>query len=241
MKICLIAFCVLVSIQGFTEKIGLLITATGKYISFAEQLIDSAEKYFLPEHQINYYVFTDQHMNPRKNVVTIYQKRLGWPLDTLLRNKIYLEHWQKIKNEDYLFASDADMLFVDYINDRILGNHVATIHPGFYNKRGSYETDHRSSAYVKPSEGSYYFAGGFFGGKTKKFYHIIKTTTQLAAKDLSNGFIAVWHDESYWNKYCIDHQPDTILSPSYCYPESWNIPFTKKLLARDKNHDEMRK
>ena len=32
-----------------------------------------------------------------------------------------------------------------------------------------------------------------------------------------------------------------ILSPSYCYPENWKLKYPKKLLALDKNHDEIRK
>jgi hypothetical protein len=42
------------------------------------------------------------------------------------------------------------------------------------------------------------------------------------------------------NRYFIDNQPTKILDPSYCYPESWNIPFNKKLLALDKNHSDVR-
>lgn len=53
--------------------------------------------------------------------------------------------------------------------------------------------------------------------------------------------MAVWHDESHWNRYCIDHKPTTILSPSYCYPESWNLPYKKRLLALDKDHIAYRK
>ena len=37
------------------------------------------------------------------------------------------------------------------------------------------------------------------------------------------------------------NKPTTILSPSYCYPESWNLNYTKKLLALDKDHESIRK
>ena len=60
-------------------------------------------------------------------------------------------------------------------------------------------------------------------------------------EDKKKGIIAVWHDESHMNRYLIDNEPAIILNPSYCYPESWEIPFDKKLLALDKNHNEMRK
>ncbi len=58
--------------------------------------------------------------------------------------------------------------------------------------------------------------------------------------DYSRGIIAVWHDESHMNRYFIDNSPTVILSPSYCYPENVNLSYTKRLLALDKNHQEIR-
>ena len=59
-------------------------------------------------------------------------------------------------------------------------------------------------------------------------------------KDLIKEYIAIWHDESHLNRYFINNPPKK-LSPSYCYPESWNLPFERKILALDKNHSELRK
>ena len=66
-----------------------------------------------------------------------------------------------------------------------------------------------------------------------------KTIKERVDKDLEKDVIAIWHDESQMNRYFIDNIPK-LLNPSYCYPESWNIPFEKKLLALDKNHSEIR-
>ena len=49
-----------------------------------------------------------------------------------------------------------------------------------------------------------------------------------------------WHHESHLNRYFIDNPPTIMLSPEYCYPENWDIPFKKRLLALDKNHEECR-
>ena len=37
-----------------------------------------------------------------------------------------------------------------------------------------------------------------------------------------------------------DLRVTVILDPSYCYPESWDLPFPKRLLALDKHHEEIR-
>jgi histo-blood group ABO system transferase len=222
------------------KNIGLLIVATGKYICFVNPLIESAKKYFCRNHRVTYFVFTDQEFDPPEDVVRIEQHRLGWPYDTMMRYQIYLDHWQRLLKQDYLFACDADMLLVGDVGDEILGKRVATLHPGFLGKRGSYETNSRSKAYIGKREGSYYFAGGFYGGERDSFFHILKTNIDHIQDDLRRGIIAVWHDESHWNRYCIDFPPTLILTPSYCYPEGWDLPYKKKLVALEKDHAAFR-
>lgn len=139
-----------------------------------------------------------------------------------------------------MYYCDADMLFVDHMDDEILGDLVGTIHPGFYNKYGSYEKNPLSLACIKPKEGKKYYAGGFNGGKSENFLTMCIKIKNNIDIDLSNNIIAVWHDESHLNHYFIDNPPTNELSPSYCYPESWDIPFKKILLALDKNHKEIR-
>lgn len=230
---------------GFADhcphNIGLLIVATGKYISFVNPLIESAKKHFCSHQHITYFVFTDQPFETAENIVRIEWRRLGWPYDTMMRYHAYFDHRHLLLAQDYLFACDADMRFVADVGDEILGERVATLHPGFVGKRGSYESDPRSKAYIGDQEGLYYFAGGFYGAARESFFHILKTCIDGIEEDLKRGIIAVWHDESHWNRYCIDFPPSLLLSPSYCYPENWKLPYTKKLLALDKNHDEFRK
>jgi histo-blood group ABO system transferase len=85
-----------------------------------------------------------------------------------------------------------------------------------------------------------YFAGGFNGGSSIEFLKMCDKISTNIEKDLQNGYIAIWHDESHLNRYFLDNPPTKILDPGYCYPESWGLPFSKKLLALDKNHEEMR-
>jgi len=222
-------------------KIGLLVVATGKYIQFVPPLIESAEKYFCKDHDVSYVIFTDGQLDPADNIHTVYQERLGWPKDTLMRFYMYYGQKELLRSFDYLFACDADMLFVNPVGDEILGDRTAVIHPGYVGRRGTYETSQKSTAYVSPSEGEHYFAGGIYGGATPCFFHLLETVIRNIEIDFSNGLIAVWHDESHLNRYFIDHKPSVILSSDYCYPESHRNAESKKLLALDKNHDQVRK
>ena len=231
----------LVSQDEITQKkIGLLIVATGKYINYVKPLIASAHKYFCTNHKVTYFVFTDGQVPEDDTIVRIEQKRLGWPYDTMMRIAIYHKNRELLKDMDYLFATDADMLFVDTVGDEILSDRVATQHPGFIGKRGTYESRKESTAYIGHHEGRYYFAGGFNGGSSKEFLKMVAILSENIEKDLSKNIIAIWHDESHINRYFIDNPPTCILSPSYCYPENWNLPYHKRLLALDKNHKSMR-
>lgn len=221
-------------------NIGLLIMATGKYVQFIEPLITSARTYFCTNHNVTYFVFTDGQIPEQNDVVTMYQERLGWPYDTMMRCIVYNGHRDELEKMDYLFALDADMRFVDTVGYEILSNLVATQHPGYVGRRGTYETRQQSTAYIPPHEGSCYFAGGFYGGTSTEFLRMAQTMQENIYTDLKNGIVAIWHDESHLNRYFINHQPTLILSPSYCYPENWRLPYHKRLLALDKNHAALR-
>lgn len=223
------------------SNIGLMVAATGKYVLFVPPLMESARKYFCQGHKVTFFVFTDGQLPESSDCVRIEQKRLGWPYDTMMRFEMYAKQANILKGMDYLFACDADMLFVDKVGNEILGDLVATQHPGFVGKRGTYETRPDSLAYIPSSEGKIYFAGGFYGGSYKEVMSLTTELTRRIYADLGRGIIAVWHDESHLNRYLIDHNPTVVLSPSYCYPESWKLPYVKRLLALDKNHSEFRK
>ena len=236
----LIFFCTFLTLHA-SHKIGLCVMATGRYDAYALEMIASARHHFCTNHQVTYFLFTDSAQIEADDVVQVFQPRFGWPYDTLMRFSIYDAHNELFHDMDFVFATDADMLFVAPVGDEILEALVATQHPGFIGKRGSYEKTNKSStAFVSRHEGKQYFAGGFYGGSRDEFLKLIAKAKNQIEIDLKKNFIAVWHDESHLNRYFIDHPPTHILTPSYCYPESWDLPYEKKLLALDKNHAKMR-
>jgi histo-blood group ABO system transferase len=221
-------------------NVAVCVVATGKYASFAERMIESARTHFLTRHQVTYIVFTDGAFPEAQDVIKVNKAREGWPFDTLKRFHAYDAERGLLDRFDYVFAIDADMQFAGPVNDEILSDLVGTQHPGFVGKRGTYEKKKDSTAYVAPTEGKVYFAGAFYGGKKSEFLKLVKSTKQKIDSDLAHNYIAKWHDESHLNRYFIDHPPSRVLSPSYCYPESWKMDYPKKIVALDKNHEEVR-
>ena len=222
-------------------KVGLLLISTGKYDRFVQPLLNSARKYFLTNHEVTYFLFTDSDkFHNEKNTVIIPKIHEPFPAPTLKRYETFYSYREELSKMDYLFYCDVDMLFVDEVGDEILSDRVATLHPAFQGGRGTPETRQESLAYVSQDEKMFYYAGGFNGGTAKNFLEMCERLDINIKKDLEKNIIAIWHDESHMNRYFVDNPPTKSLSPSYCYPESWNLPYKKRLLALDKNHEEVR-
>ncbi len=221
------------------KRIALLIMATGGYIDLAQRLIASARSHFCKNHHVTYFVFTDRDVVPAPDVIKIQQAQMGWPYDTMMRFHTYYKNRHVLKNFDYVFACDADMLFVSRVGDEILGSRVATVHPQVRFRRGPYETNPLSTACVGRSEGAHYFAGAFYGGTQEEFIKLVHAAQENVDIDLARGFIARINDESHLNRYFIDFPPTVILPPAYCHFESWHSPYVPRLVAfDDPDHDK---
>lgn len=224
-------------------KIGLLVIATNKYISFLNDLLSSADEYFLPDQNVEYFVFTDHKVigiESKRKINLVKTKHKPWPWMTLGRYEIFSSNAEYFAGTDYLFYCDADMKFCNTVGTEILSDRVATQHPGYYGTRGTPETNSNSLAYVSEFESMQYFAGGFNGCSKKEYLKMSDTLSKNIQQDYDNNIIAVWHDESHMNRYFIDHPPTKILDPGYCYGESSKPPFTPRLIALNKNHKEIR-
>jgi len=224
------------------SKIGLLIIATNRYIEFLGPLLKSADKFFLKNHEVTYFVFTNQNIDIKtsRKISAIEIEHKPWPWMTLGRYKIFSDNSDILSEMDYLYYCDVDMLFVDDVGDEIIGDRVATHHCGFYLERGTPETNPESFAFVKQDEYMVYLAGGFNGGTSEEYLKMSNQLSKNIIKDYSNNIIAIWHDESHMNRYFIDNKPSIILDPGYCYHEGSNRPFKKRLLALIKNHADVR-
>lgn len=223
-------------------KTGLLIIATNKYIDFLPNLIESADKFFLPNNDVEYFVFTDQedlNLKSDRKITVLKTEHKQWPWMTLGRYKIFNDNKSTLKNKDYLFYCDVDMLFCDTVGDEILSERVATLHPGFNGGRGTPETNPNSLACVYPFEKMQYFAGGFNGGSSDTYLKMCEKLSKNIKTDHDNGVIAIWHDESHMNRYFIDNPPTKILGVEYCTPSN-SINKNTKLSALVKNHGHYR-
>lgn len=233
-------------------SIGLLLIATNKYSRFLQGMISSADKYFMNgPYNVTYYVFSDQQNLLRSNreIIQIPIDHRPFPFASMDRFKHFTNNADKLSKEDYLYYVDVDCLFVDNVSSEILGNLTGVRHCGYMNSQGPFETNRNSCLYLEPSNYKFYFGGGFSGGKRQNYLELSQWCSTMIDKDVANGVIPVWHDETALNRYFATTPPDVVLTPSYHYPQS-NVSFYKKMwvpndyppkiILLDKNHGEVR-
>lgn len=210
------------------KKIVIHLIATGKYERFLQGIIESAKNHFLKGHQLKFVVYTDfepilNSDNP--DIIPIRIKHEPWPGPTLKRFHFFCLAEEIIKSSDFSFYIDVDSKFIRDINFEDLGitpdfkGDIGTLHPGFYGRRGTPERRPFSTAFISPSKRNSYFCGGFFGGSADHFFQLIIRNRQNIDTDLSNGIVAIWHDESHLNRYFLDNPPSSVLGLGFSCPE----------------------
>lgn len=224
-------------------KVGILYIAIGIYTDFWNDFYQSSEKYFLPDVEKEYYVFSDKDVFHGNNIHFYHQEDLGWPGNTLHRFKMFLGPMDDFSCCDYLFFFNANVLFKSpVLPQEILPSETENYftalswHP-FRIKHSDqypYDRNSKSAAYILQGEGAYYFQGGLNGGRKTEYCAFIKECAAAVEQDLSNGICARVNDESYLNKYLLNRQVK-VLDTTYGKPEEWFFPFKAKIIFRDKN------
>ncbi|KAM9206559.1 LOW QUALITY PROTEIN: histo-blood group ABO system transferase 1-like [Dugong dugon] len=214
-----------------------------KYIVFLKLFLETADKYFIVGHKVNYYVFTDW---PTEVLHILLQE--GWQVVDLevcnypCWQGVSMHYMEMISNfskkcflneVDYLVCLDADMMLSDHLGVEILFSLFGTLHPGFYvadHQAFTYERCSLSQARILRDEGDFYYAGGFFGGSVLEVHRLTKACHQAMMVDQAN-IEAEWHDESHLNKYLLCHKPTKVLSPEHLWGDRMlcRPPFLRKL------------
>jgi len=83
-------------------KVAILYIGIGKYKIFWKDFYSSCEKFFIPEIEKEYFVFTDEtelFFNEEKNNIhKIHQENFGWPNNTLKRYEMFDKIKEKISD-----------------------------------------------------------------------------------------------------------------------------------------------
>lgn len=225
-----------------------LTIGTKNYIKFVENLCISLDK-FCDIGNFDLLCFSDQNLSYKTQKFTAYTHHINHephPYGTLHRYAYYLQKQNFIEKYDYVFHIDADMEFVQKIGNEIISQRVCTVHPGFYKNKVrdfTYENRQESHAYINKnnlSDDTKYYQNCLQGGTSSEFITMAKVINNWTIDDEKRNIIALWHDESYMNKYMLTHPPTLELDPSYAFPQHWDLPFSAKILHLHKDHNNIR-
>ncbi|XP_027286868.1 histo-blood group ABO system transferase isoform X2 [Cricetulus griseus] len=210
--------------------IGLSVFALKNYTVYLEQFLRSADTFFMVEHRVNYYVFTDQpHTVPHsslrngRKVITFQIPSFERPQDNAMQRMEVISVYSKQRLHEevaYFVCSDVDVTFQHAVGVEILSPLFATLHLSFYRvirDAFRYERRPKSQAYIPKDEGDFYYTGSLFGGSVAEIQRLTAACHQMIETDKSNNIEALWLDESYLNKYLLYHKPTKILSLEYMF------------------------
>lgn len=235
-------------------KVAICFIGTGEYLNFLPKYYENIEKYFLPNAEKTFLVFTDGELNDiPDNIVPFHQPHLEWPFITLTRFEIINKSRDYIKKNDWFVFIDADALVVNYISEEEFFDTSKTFfgvhHPCHFLEMqphdkfpGAFETNFLSKSCVKEDDDtSIYYQGCLWGGKVPEVLSLIDELESRVKEDLDNNVIAVWHDESHLNKFFIENKNDVnTLGPEFAYPEvfSDHCKFKQKIVHLAKNNSK---
>lgn len=227
-------------------NIGILYICTGKYDKFFDDFYVSSEAFFLPKSNKTYYIFTDSEYLPEKykndNVVFIHQKKLWWPLDTLMRFWMFDSIKDILQKEDFLVFFNANAKIIKMITEEEFlpqkwEKYIGALHWWIYHKPPflfPYERRRKSTAYIPYYKSWTYFQWSLNWWYTQDYLHLVGYCLHNINIDLRKNFIARWHDESHLNKFFSWRGDIKTLWVEYNYPEDSNLKFDAKIILRNK-------
>ena len=233
------------------------------YWQFYPPMVESAKKFFLKGHDVDFICWSDMPPENPLGVKVIPTEPFEWPLPTLYRYHLFLREEKLLEEYDYIFYLDSDMKVVSKVGSEILGKNLTVAqHPMYAIRREyipPYEPNVDSTAYIprlgriietggKKRLEPLYLAGGFQGGRTDVFIEAMKKMREMIDEDFTkNNHIPIWNDESIWNAYNFYNTPLTprgiasglisddivVLDSSYIMPDSLNKVYYQKLWGRN--------
>ena len=229
-------------------RVHILYIATGKYIAFWPIFYREASVRLFPDAEKHYFLFTDStEYESYENVTVVPTEHRPWPRPTLDRFRHMIDSYEQWKDADLVLFINANAIPCSpfFFNEVFpyAGSLVACVHPcaGRIFSTCSLETRKECRAYVQ--ENTPYVCGGFQGGYPASWLEACRTMQEWTEADEQHGITPVWHDESYWNKYCLMYKERVKLlgwPTLYTEPHPWVKLYLidKARFFRDRNFRE---
>jgi len=195
-------------------RIAVYYIATGKYKGLFPEFLESLQNFF-PECKKIVKLISDgleEYRDYEKgNVMVDLCPRINdypWPVVTLYKMWHIQENYDS--SCDYACYFNANAIIYKHSNEVFDLNKITVSYHSFNHKGHDYNSwdyiriNPNSSAYLE-NDTYEYIQGGFFFGKNDLIYQMCQDITSMVQYDTNRSIIAQWHDESYLNKWCVEH------------------------------------
>lgn len=224
------------------KKIAILYICTGQYYELFESFYESAKKYFLTDHDKTFFVWSDTKPPKKDDIIHMPKKWKPYPHALMWRYTFFLEAKEQLKDYDYCFFFNANMICLNpiYDEDVIPTDTPFVAAEQLYQFRISKEERFESIKtkfwtncpkspafiplqYWKDHPDHCWLMGGFNGGKSKDWIEMSEQIDEWVRYNYEHGLYLKWHDEPFMNKYMIDHGVRRLNPYGFLnwYPSTW--------------------
>lgn len=201
-------------------RIGIIYIATGVYAEFWKEFYPTCECFFCMDVQKGYEVFTDSPKLLSMKIHNIYLHPIedrGFIVNVSSKSKFICAIAPELEQKyDYIFYLNGNYKFVEPIVSREIlsgpeNNYLTALSFDIYKSKSPenlpYDRNPHCHAYIPFGQGTSYYQGGFYGGRTKEMLLLSRWCASRIEEDLSKKIIALYHDESYLNRYLLSYHP----------------------------------
>lgn len=178
------------------SNLAIILICTGRYNELFPAFWESLNKHLKNSHTI--YVLTDQCelYGQYDNVVPLYVRHKQWPWVVLNKFNSILKYWDYFVSYDYIICMQVNMrLLLDTQIDSEGYDLMLSMHP--------MQND--------------YIQGAYLGGKPDAFKQLCIWCKTWLDKQLEEGNMPQWHDETALNEYFKQYTGQFKLNPSYIF------------------------
>lgn len=195
-------------------KIAVLYICTGSYSCFFDQFYKSVKKYFLPECDKTFFVWSDRPIRQENDIKYFYKEWKPWPDGTLSRFHTFVSEKDALLDYDYCFYFNANIRILQTINNSefldfkkpILGAMHMTMQCMPASEKIQYFTENywsnipTSKAFIplewfEKNIDYNWIMGGFNGGSIEAYMKLAEQAVEWIDSDRRYNIYPKWSDE----------------------------------------------
>ncbi len=185
-----------------SQAIAVCIPAFEAPESSVQALIESGRRHFCRLHQVDYYILSDL---PGEMEGDDIEWLAGGGGKSFKLFQALQTHKKIFDQYNYLFIINPTMVFAAPVGNEVFGELIAV--------------QKVNATPQKPL-----FSASFFGGRPAAVFELLRLGCRYIYSEQKSN------EEALINRCFKEKSPTRILSPSYAYPENWELEYAKKIV-----------